>query len=302
LAHGYEITGLLLFVSLAVMPLIPALLFAGRYMRKRDPAAKRGWLISTAVAAGVYAGVCSDAFLLEPNWPRITAFSIDGNVQEPVTILQLADLHLEQTTPRRERWLAETLKRLHPDLILLTGDVHQMDNLDIPSLREKLDGIAAPLGVYACAGYDNIGVLRAAAPGITWLENQGVVLTHGRDTLGIAGLCAVGNRNPTYEAVKNASFRLAIHHTPGLADEAAAHGMNLYLCGHTHGGQVRIPFWGAIITNSPTGKQYERGLCHSGKMPVYTSSGLGLEPPPAPQVRFLCRPEITMITIRPAHG
>ncbi|HOZ50208.1 MAG TPA: hypothetical protein PLO37_26365, partial [Candidatus Hydrogenedentes bacterium] len=268
------------------------------------PRAQNGSLradLGFAFALVVYATVCVDAFLLEPNWPRIVRIPLTGDVSEPLTILQLSDLHIEKHTPARERWLFDVLEELQPDLILLPGDVHQMENMDVGILREKLSGLSAPLGVYACSGYDSVRMMNEACPTIAWLENRAVVLRREGDTIGLAGLDAVGKHEPVYESIASTNFKLAIHHTPGLAEEAAAHGMDLYLCGHTHGGQVRIPFWGAIITNSPTGKRFERGIAAIGKMVVYTSSGLGLEPPPAPQVRFLCRPEITLITVRPSR-
>lgn len=298
MASQVEFAGFLLLALLAVLPLAPVVAFAQRALKK-DRSARRPLAIFSLLALAVYAVVCADGFLLEPNWPRVVHIEVPGAVSKPLILLQLSDLHLEKDTPSREAWLAERLKELRPDLILLTGDIHQMENLDVAVLRAKLGGITAPLGVFACSGYDHVRAIREAAPGIQWLENEAVVLRRGEDLIGLAGLNAFGNRAPVYEALGEADLRIAMHHTPGLAEEAAAAGMHLYLCGHTHGGQVRIPFWGAVITNSPTGKRFERGLRRAGAMPVYTSSGLGLEPPPAPQVRFLCRPEITLITVVP---
>jgi len=298
MANGVEFAGFLILAFLGVLPLVPVVFFAQRAVKK-DRSARRPLAAFSVLALAVYAVVCVDGFLLEPNWLRVVRLEVTGAVSEPLTILQLSDLHLERDTPPREAWLAERLKELRPDLILLTGDIHQMDNLDVEVLRAKLGGITAPLGVFACSGYDHVRTIQEAAPGIQWLENEAVVLRRGGDIIGLAGLNAFGRRGPVYEKLGEADFRIALHHTPGLADEAAEAGMHLYLCGHTHGGQVRVPLWGAVITNSPTGKRFERGLAHAGAMPVYTSSGLGLEPPPAPQVRFLCRPEITMVTVVP---
>lgn len=297
-----ERIGLLIFTALALLPMIPVLFFGQRYLLRRNPPAKRPFLLSAGVALVVYLLVCADAFLLEPDMPRLNRLSIQGNVSAPLTILQLSDLHLEAYTPRRERWLFETLKTLRPDLILLTGDIQQMDMSNVEVLREKLGRLAAPLGVYGCSGHDNLAILREACPHITWLENRTVRLQRGPDLIGLAGFVAVGRRESIYDAMNDTAFRIVMHHTPGLAEEAAGHEADVYLCGHTHGGQVRIPFWGALVTNSPTGKRFERGLYRLGKTWIYTSSGLGLEPSPAPHVRFLCRPEITLITIQPLNA
>ena len=75
--------------------------------------------------------------------------------------------------------------------------------------------------------------------------------------------------------------------------------MDLYLCGHTHGGQVALPLYGALITLSKFGKKYESGMYESNGTILYVNRGLGLEPKPAPQVRFFARPEITVFDIVP---
>src|SRR5690606_34159447 len=94
-----------------------------------------------------------------------------------------------------------------------------------------------------------------------WLVNEGVVLERGPDRIGVAGLVYTGGRAAGYAAVARATFKLVLNHTPDLLEEAAERGAHLYLCGHTHGGQVRVPFWGAIVTNSKTGKRYEAVPC-----------------------------------------
>jgi uncharacterized protein len=75
--------------------------------------------------------------------------------------------------------------------------------------------------------------------------------------------------------------------------------IDLYLCGHTHGGQIRLPFYGAIVTSSVTGKEFEKGLYSTGRTNLYVSAGVGLEGKSAPRMRLLCRPEAIFWTIRP---
>jgi predicted MPP superfamily phosphohydrolase len=81
--------------------------------------------------------------------------------------------------------------------------------------------------------------------------------------------------------------------------QATEEGIDLYLCGHTHGGQVRLPLIGPLLTSSHLGRQYVMGLYRSGRTHLYVSRGVGLEGLSAPRVRLLTRPEITMVTIRP---
>lgn len=303
MGEWYEQVGFLLLAFLAVLPAAPAIHYAQRTLRPvpalpRRRAATR-LLFFAGVAAVIYMIVCIDAFLIEPNWPRVRTLTLEADIREPIEILHLSDLHIEPDFPRREQWLLETIAKLSPDLILITGDIHQMDNYDAQSVGRVLNRIRAPLGVYACQGYDSLSLLREAAPHLRMLVNEAVELERGADRIGLAGLAATGKREPVYAALDETAFSIAIHHTPDLADEAAACGADLYLCGHTHGGQVRIPFWGAIITNCRSGKKYEGGVYRNGITTIHTSRGLGLEPRPAPQARFLCRPEITRVFVQP---
>lgn len=301
-AH-FEWYGLVFFAVLAVLPLAPAVPLLGRIIRAKD-ASDRKWAIirfaiATDVAFFIYVGVAVDAFIIEPDWPELNAFEIEGKVDKPLQILHLSDLHLEPGIIKRQEWLKEQLRTLKPDLILLTGDTHQLDNFDPESFKPVLSLLKAPLGVYGCVGNDNVELLNQANPEIKWLENETVILTHGNDRVDVTGLVQIAGREQAYEKMRSADYRIVINHTPELADEAAEQGADLYLCGHTHGGQIRIPFWGAIITNSATGKKYESGLAKSGSTYIFTNRGLGLEPRPAPQARFFCRPEIALVTVNP---
>lgn len=207
--RGDELTGLLLFTLCSVLPLAPLALFLARLARvRREPDARRAVvrraLASSAGAAAIYAVVVVDAFLIEPDWPRVVSVDVTGPVSAPLTILHLSDLHLERTQAPRDRWLVERLAELAPDLVVLTGDVHQLGNADAASLTAVLGALRAPLGVYGCIGYDRVETLRAAAPGARWLVNEGVVLERGPDRIGVAGLVYTGGRAAGYAAVARA--------------------------------------------------------------------------------------------------
>jgi predicted MPP superfamily phosphohydrolase len=91
-------------------------------------------------------------------------------------------------------------------------------------------------------------------------------------------------------------FRLVAYHTPDLVEELAPLEPDLYLAGHTHGGQVRMPFYGALLTMSRFDKKYEMGLHTVGGTSLFVSRGIGFEPR-MPRIRFLCRPEIAVIDV-----
>jgi len=95
-----------------------------------------------------------------------------------------------------------------------------------------------------------------------------------------------------------APFTLLLYHTPDLMPQAVRAGVDLYLCGHTHGGQIRLPLIGALVTSSRFWKRYEMGRYVEGNTTLYVNRGLGMEGFGAPRARFLCPPEIALLELR----
>jgi hypothetical protein len=93
-------------------------------------------------------------------------------------------------------------------------------------------------------------------------------------------------------------FTLLLYHTPDLMPAAVPAGIDLYVCGHTHGGQIRLPFYGAIVTSSVQGKRYEMGQYTEQATTLYVSRGIGMEGKGAPRMRFLCTPEVELFELR----
>jgi predicted MPP superfamily phosphohydrolase len=90
---------------------------------------------------------------------------------------------------------------------------------------------------------------------------------------------------------------ILLYHDPDLAEAAAKAGIGLYLAGHTHGGQVRLPLIGPLFTNSRYGRRFAAGRFGLGAMTLIVSRGIGLEGAGAPRLRFLCPPEVVAITV-----
>ncbi len=232
----------------------------------------------------------------------------------PLRVLHISDLHFEGYSPR-ERALLAQVERLQPDLILLTGDYLNLSSVYNPAAQESarhlLAQLRAPLGVYAVTGspvVDIAGIVPEIFAGLNihWLNDQAVTLQHGDNTIRLLGVrttydierdAAALQRlaQPTTDAV----FTLLLYHTPDLMPVAAETGVHLYLCGHTHGGQIRLPLYGALATSSRLGKRYEMGLYRSGTCTLYVSCGLGMEGLGAPRARFLAPPEIGLWTFKP---
>jgi predicted MPP superfamily phosphohydrolase len=253
-----------------------------------------------------------DGLYIEPFDLRTTELQLSGPSKpsgEPLRILHLTDLHIERIT-RRELDLIQQVKTLQPDLILLTGDYANVDYVgDAHTLRDTrtvLAQLSAPYGVYAVIGsVDGPNVMEKVFGGlpITVLDDQVHKLQIGQQEIDLVG---VSNFGPTRDAqmlsalmdqVPQAAYSILLYHTPDLIEVADRLQIDLYLAGHTHGGQVRLPLWGAIITMSSFGKRYESGLYQLNPTTLYVSRGIGLEGLSLPRVRFLCPPEIVMIEL-----
>ena len=233
--------------------------------------------------------------------------------QDPVRILQISDLHIERHT-RRESRLTSLVDDLKPDIIVLTGDYLNLSYTRDPEAQDEvisiLSGLKAPGGVYAVLGgptVDDRGIvpdLFAELP-VRLMKNEWEeIQLDGKQGVVLLGLeCSQNldvdraNLEKLAEISPNSSPRVLLYHTPDLMPAAVKLKLDLYLCGHTHGGQVRLPLYGAMLTSSKFGKKYEMGLYQEGETTLYVSRGVGLEGLGAPRIRFLSPPEITLFTL-----
>lgn len=107
----------------------------------------------------------------------------------------------------------------------------------------------------------------------------------------------VANFTELVKEIPPGSYILLLHHTPDLIKSAASAGVDFYLTGHTHGGQIRLPFWGALVTSSIYYKEFEMGFYQVGPTSLYVNRGVGTEGREAPRVRFLAPPEIAVFDL-----
>jgi predicted MPP superfamily phosphohydrolase len=273
-------------------------------------------LSAAALGAGALGAY---AFLVEPRWleltrPRIHVRGLHPGL-EGLRIALLTDLHAGAGTPLSLiRRACRMAMRERPDLVALTGDFAADD---APGFRAVLDALAcleAPLGVYAVPGNHDytVGIdtwhrEMYAHPHIRNLTNAAVTREVGGARLCIAGVDDYSSGRPRMEVLpppEERDFTLLLAHDPDQAERARRgyDQVDLVLSGHTHGGQVRLPWVGALRNPAEYDDLYEEGLRRRPWTQVYVSRGVGTVHLP---VRFLCRPEVAVVELtgatRPAR-
>ena len=220
------------------------------------------------------------------------------------SILQLSDPHFGALTGTTERML-QLVSGLCPDLVVLTGDYRSGDcksyKYVLPPLQELTAVLSPRYGFWAILGNNDCAAMVELMEdvGIKVLVNESGVIERDGESLCITGLDDVHAfyTEAASEALKDApqGFKVALVHSPELADTAAACGYHLYLTGHTHGGQIALPGGVPIISHLKRFRCYASGLWRHGDMVGYTSSCVGISVVP---LRFNTRGEVALITLR----
>jgi predicted MPP superfamily phosphohydrolase len=192
-----------------------------------------------------------------------------------------------------------------PDLLLFGGDYVSESPRHISDAAAVLGNVANTTRFGSLAVLGNHDYANGAGRMTEALERHGVgVLRNesarvGDDTgeLWIAGIddALRGSPDPqrAFASVPSSARAITLWHEPDWAERVAKHGAFLQLSGHSHGGQLRLPFLGPIT--APTGgRRYMKGLNFAAGMPIYTTRGVGVYRPP---VRFRCPPEVTLVTL-----
>ena len=258
------------------------------------------------------------AFWIEPFWIDVSYHQIQSAKIAPgippLKIVEISDMHMERWT-RRDTTTLDLISQIQPDLILLAGDYINTDYYDYTAytdLHRFLKGLHAKYGVFAVQGVvDNYNGTRLQLPDteVRLLENQAQQLTINGQTLYLVGLSSTSNQTAwdAYQLaqvdanVPPAALKLLLYHTPDLAPQAASAHYDFYFAGHTHGGQLDLPFYGAVFTASEFGRKYAGGLYNIGNgSQMYVTRGLGFEGANLPRARFLARPEISVFSLGPA--
>jgi predicted MPP superfamily phosphohydrolase len=265
--------------------------------------AKASWsLVALALVA-----VALDAFVIEPTQLTVRRVVIESTkLRRPLRVVVLADLQFDRLDEHTRSALRRAMDE-RPDLLLLPGDyvqrprmrggdaVRREANAYLRSLR-----FGASLGLYAVEG--NV----EWEPGWQTLFdgiNAHVFNTLGRhetDELVVTGMSLRESFTRSLTIPRETKFHIAVGHAPDFA--LGDVGADLLVAGHTHGGQVQLPFIGPLLTLSAVPREWAAGnreITLSEGRTLVVSRGIGMERGSAPRVRFRCRPELVVIELRP---
>ena len=222
-------------------------------------------------------------------------------------ILHLSDFHIDGT-PGLTEALLPILGGLEPDVCVLTGDYRFEDRGSCeplyPMMREIVASINSRLGIFGILGNHDAAEIayKLEEMGVRMLINEAAEVRSGQTSLWLIGVddpfdYRCDDLAAAMATVRAGSFQVLLAHAPELYEDAAAAGVDLYLSGHTHAGQIRLPGIGSIRHNAHCPRAYTYGHWQHGHMQGYTSAGVGCSSLP---VRFGCPPEIALIQLASA--
>ncbi len=247
---------------------------------------------------------------IEPFWFEIVPVNLTIPELAPAfdgfKIVQISDIHADTSMNRRKlNKIVEIVNRQQPDIVAITGDffTYKPDPVSINLLETALKKLTPKDKTLAVLGnhdywFDPSAISKILSQSnILELSNSVYTLERGQARLNIAGVDDYMFKKSRLDSViaqlPNDDVAILLVHEPDFADiSAATERFSLEISGHSHGGQVRIPFWQPDIL-PPYGRKYPLGMYQVGNMIQYTNRGVGMVPP---AVRLNCRPEITVFT------
>jgi len=271
---------------------------------------------ATGIACGAIAGAAFiEGFLREPFQLDVTRLTIaspwlpagfDG-----MKVVQLSDLHIHHIS-RAYHTAIEVIRMEYPHLVVITGDLvdrPEQTSVCLAFLSELRAAAGVPV-VVVPGNWDHRAFPTRQSiaawhkhvqeeTGIRVLTNQNVVLHRRGDRIWLVGTddpyFGHADLDASFKGIPDTAFALVLTHAPEAFEELAQRpAARLVLAGHTHGGQVRLPFIGAVRVPSRYGTRFARGLFKLGDTLFYVNAGMGMSHLP---IRFLCRPELTVLTL-----
>ncbi len=312
MVRGDEVERVGAFVAVVGATYLAAgLIVLRRVLKRPKPPLGRAARVVLALAALGLLCIAYGRFV-EPNWLEVTDTRVP-TARLPaghrgVRIVHLSDIHSIET-PLLEDDLPTVVAGLRPDVIVFTGDCANSP-AGVATFRACISRLAKIAPTFCVKGnWDAMyfpEVERFAGTGATELDGASATVdvdgAHVR-VVGVGFLGGLEGVAPAIAALPADGPAVVLYHPPypDVVPPKFAKRVDLMCAGHTHGGQVALPFYGALLTFSKYGKKYERGLYATDEgFPMYVSRGVGMEGWYAPRVRFCSRPEIALIELVPA--
>jgi uncharacterized protein len=243
---------------------------------------------------------------VESYWITTTKLDleIDGYFQScgTIKIVHISDLHVIKQGKREARMI-EAVQEMNPDIILITGDFIKT-GADPAETIKTISQLKAPLGVWGVPG--NIDLAHDKYPellkglediGVTILNNQRRTINKDGFELDLVGLDLYPKKEELQELFNSrppGRPEIVLAHWPYLIEELIPYHPQLILCGHTHGGQIRLPVIGTFLARLFAGTHYDQGLFRTLNTWIYVNRGVGMTTHP---IRLFCPPEITQLTV-----
>jgi predicted MPP superfamily phosphohydrolase len=298
IAHGF-------YVGLFWLPC--AALFAAELRRRRG--GERDLPLAAACLGLVALGF--HAAFVEPNRLQVErqrlALPDWPSDAPPLRVVHVSDLQTVGPCARNDR-AAEAIDALEPDLIVVTGDYAagpfggEEPEPAVAEARRFLERLRPSIALVCVAGHSEREPHRRqifAGLDVLYLNDEERIFELGAGRrLRVFGLRADGGDLAAYSAESEPGLAtLFVSHVPDVSPDLEGLGVDLHLAGHTHGGQVALPWFGAPLTLSALPRRYARGLHRFGDHWLNVSAGIGMEGNHAPRFRILCPPEIDLIEL-----
>lgn len=266
--------------------------------KKNNRKFKKRTIIATLLIALMW------CFTIEPNIVTVNKYKIKDESLKGIKIVLAGDFHVKPYQAKRLDYVVDKINAQNPDIVLLVGDYVNMhcDYMSYPIAKtaQKLSKIYSKAGTYTVLGnhdyFKEGNKIKQALTenGITVLENRCRKIEVGGKTFYVAGIEDLVTAFPNVErALKHCDKpTILLSHQPDIFPDLPKNKINLTLAGHTHGGQVVIPFIGPLIVPSKYGKKYAYGYFEEDGNKMIVTKGIGTSIMP---IRLNCTPEIVVI-------
>jgi predicted MPP superfamily phosphohydrolase len=219
-------------------------------------------------------------------------------------ILFISDLHFDVVTNIEDK-IVKTVEALEYDLVLLGGDFYGIESRNYNYILKAMEKFVEKLdpedGMYAVLGnHDSYRIVDPMEKlGVSFLINESITIKRGNSEIAVTGVddvfyfyteaasnCLIENRD---------IFKIALVHSPDLVEHASKKNYDLYLCGHTHGGQICFPNGRHIVSHSYGYNNMVKGLWKYNTTKGFTTKGCGCSGVP---IRLFCEPEVVILTLK----